>query len=1075
MIREFVKSAIGMSWALSLLGMKRIGDLLLPGSSASSQPVAQQPDRSGSNDRRNRTRGAAARTPGLLNPGRLNTRSFVVIGEGLAAGMGDFALYDSTQKHSFPAQMARQMQTEFIQPLIQAPGLGGLAGFPEPPAVVPAVSQTTVFCDFPPARPCNLSVPAFTLHDSLHLRISKPMVQRHNAKQTALNLLCGVVPLAYGEQGELPSQLQSALLRSPTLCIVELGYFEVLEAAIHGGERLPAVSEFASHYERLVAELRAPGAEVIALAIPNPFDTAHFSSIETAARILRVDPSFLTSAYHLKPDDVLTLEALNEIGFQLFGRNIGTLRESTVLAADFVRQIATRVCELNTALTDVCRRQRAQFFDLHALFSKIATQGTQVGSRTLTGDYLGGFYSLNGYYPGATGHAVIANGILSLLNQNYGAEFSLLDPGQVMLNDPAARHAQATGSVWSPEKLKQFLAGTPAKASSPASAPQKSSQRPDRDAAEGETRPLRLPPNREQTLPLSHAASYFGDGIAAKNCTSERDMQYGSCGSLLFRGLAMVDSHLAGQLHFKFAAPKNDVTHFELSFPGGLVGDDAVLVAPCWFKMPFLQNRVNEVPGRISSGDLNLQTGEVSNLIVYAAYDSTALRALIGVNPNFPKQPMSFPGPYGSSRARFTQRADGKLDFTFYGSTFVPLGKGTRWPLNFFSPEMGFATVPADGTVMHPHLQLSTRDPEPPDPASRCPNLAYNSVRELTLFTHNSSFGDAFHLVAPELGGPAKGRSHVLGRVLMQVGEASGGSVPVAIFAAGPGGHLSPFPSSPLTQLFPGRLSPGPQGFNENLRFPQRSYPLDDLSIIDDPFEISMGALDVASGQFLNELLHRAFISQDLLFALLRVEPRTPKDSFSFVGPAWMEGGGCGEILFHYRGGLTLPYPSGFQFPNPDMTTSLSVGPHSRLDPFLWLRAGSSSRSSKLSRTARGEKVRASTGDEFSYHFCIPGEGEASTAVFEYENHTQQGKFHMHSLAWIDFAHSGKPSHHAEEDDTVTFTGFGVWSKDGVESVQQAAVQVSTSPDLPYVGIQIGGGDVSNVNTKPQDEQSALP
>jgi hypothetical protein len=81
----------------------------------------------------------------------------------------------------------------------------------------------------------------------------------------------------------------------------------------------------------------------------------------------------------------------------------------------------------------------------------------------------------------------------------------------------------------------------------------------------------------------------------------------------------------------------------------------------------------------------------------------------------------------------------------------------------------------------------------------------------------------------------------------------------------------------------------------------------------------------------------------------------------------------------------------------------------------------------------------------------------------------------MHSLAWIDFAHSGKPSHHAEEDDTVTFTGFGVWSKDGVESVQQAAVQVSTSPDLPYVGIQIGGGDVSNVNTKPQDEQSALP
>ena len=51
-----------------------------------------------------------------VNSGRLNTTTFIVLGEGLAAGMGDFTLSDETQIDSFPAQMARQMRAEFPQP-----------------------------------------------------------------------------------------------------------------------------------------------------------------------------------------------------------------------------------------------------------------------------------------------------------------------------------------------------------------------------------------------------------------------------------------------------------------------------------------------------------------------------------------------------------------------------------------------------------------------------------------------------------------------------------------------------------------------------------------------------------------------------------------------------------------------------------------------------------------------------------------------------------------------------------------------------------------------------------------------
>src|SRR5690349_13928702 len=42
---------------------------------------------------------------------KLDTTSFIVVGEGLAAGMADYSLREVYQKNSFPAVMARQMGT----------------------------------------------------------------------------------------------------------------------------------------------------------------------------------------------------------------------------------------------------------------------------------------------------------------------------------------------------------------------------------------------------------------------------------------------------------------------------------------------------------------------------------------------------------------------------------------------------------------------------------------------------------------------------------------------------------------------------------------------------------------------------------------------------------------------------------------------------------------------------------------------------------------------------------------------------------------------------------------------------
>jgi hypothetical protein len=287
--------------------------------------------------------------------------------------------------------------------------------------------------------------------------------------------------------------------------------------------------------------------------------------------------------------------------------------------------------------------------------------------------------------------------------------------------------------------------------------------------------------------------------------------------------------------------------------------------------------------------------------------------------------------------------------------------------------------------------------------------------------------------------------------------------------------------ASPITQVFPGRLYPGPVGFDEFLRFPLRTYSLDDLAIIDDPFDISVGAVDLRTGRFVNELLHRGFINQDLIFALLRVEPRTPGSSFNFRGPALLERGPGGGTLFRFLGGVFIPYPEGFFFPTPNLTTGFAIGPNSRLDPFLWMHAIEDQPAGDYVKSGGERDVLSSTGERFSYHYSIPQDASKRGAAFEYENHSQQGAFRLHSLAWVGFGNAQGPGREGgrrrgrRDYDTVSFTGFGVWSKDGVETLLQVAAQFSTAQGRKYVGIQVDSGNVSNVNTKPPNIKDARP
>src|SRR5262245_40059842 len=177
-MREFLNFVFRLTWVMPLMAWKQFANMFSPDAAGGTPDSGvihaggaadTQPDMTNISvpDMNVETAPAYSR---VVNGGGLDVSRMVVLGEGLAAGVGDFSFSAETQPWSFPAQMARQMAADFPQRLIQAPGLENGIGFGSLPVRIPAPLQSTVLDQLPPGRVQNLSIPGFRLDDALELR-----------------------------------------------------------------------------------------------------------------------------------------------------------------------------------------------------------------------------------------------------------------------------------------------------------------------------------------------------------------------------------------------------------------------------------------------------------------------------------------------------------------------------------------------------------------------------------------------------------------------------------------------------------------------------------------------------------------------------------------------------------------------------------------------------------------------------------------------------------------------------------------------------------------------------------------
>ncbi len=514
-LRDLMKTMFGLPWAMQ----RTMFEMMFgPPPASPGRPAGPVPAPAGGAP-------AASSPAARVDSGRLDRTRFVTLGEGLAAGAGDFFLAETLQRDCFPAQMARQMQTGFPQALLQPPGIGNLPGYPPLPVEIPGLMQTTVLDPLPGPRN-NLSVPNYRLTDALELRPTPPLAHSHDARQTACNLILGTPELFQEPAGPLPTQLEAALRLRPTLALVALGYSEAIEATVHADAgRLPATPRFRGDYQRLLTALRGDGSEVMVANIPDPLDTACASTLEAAARAVKVAPAFLAQTWRLQPGDRLTVRGLVEMGHQVLSRRFAPLPDGCVVDGAVAAEISSRVGELNAELAILARAQGACLCDLWSLFREVRVRGVAITSWRLTADFLGGFYSLNGYYPGKTGHALIANRALQVLNATYGARFPLIDLAGIAATDPVVLYQPAVGPDWPmspppappPAPVPAAPPPTPARVTPapPAARSQAAQQRVGGQAID-------LPPGLEVVLPLTKERTYYGDALRAVDAAAIR-------------------------------------------------------------------------------------------------------------------------------------------------------------------------------------------------------------------------------------------------------------------------------------------------------------------------------------------------------------------------------------------------------------------------------------------------------------------------------------------------------------------------------------------------------------------------
>lgn len=380
----------------------------------------------------------------------IHLQKLVVVGDSLAAGVENGSLADFQQIHGFGAVIAHQMYTRLTLPLVPYPGAPNTLELVNPnfPPVIQPVPGTLAFPRLNPMQQVtNLAVPLQTVADALNRRPDNNL-NSGDLTQAATNLVLGFpCPVLYPCSGLPQTQVEQALAQQPTVIVVQIGSNDILQAIrniqdLADPTRLAAFyADFNSNYGKLLDALAGTRAKIIVGNLVDVMEAAYFVRIPALAAAAKIPLDQVTTLLGVSADDRLPLEAIPTAEQILTNARPGPLPATcggtpckvTAFQADLARR---GTGQLNNIIALQTAMHGAVPVDLFSVFDSIYKNGYQVNNVTLTADFLGGLFSLDGLHPSNTGYAIMANEFIKGINQALGTTYRLANVAAIARHDP---------------------------------------------------------------------------------------------------------------------------------------------------------------------------------------------------------------------------------------------------------------------------------------------------------------------------------------------------------------------------------------------------------------------------------------------------------------------------------------------------------------------------------------------------------------------------------------------------------------------------------------------------------------
>lgn len=387
--------------------------------------------------------------------------TFVALGNSLTAGFTDGELFRDGQLNSMGNILAGQLMhvglNEFRQPLMKDNvGFGGrrvlaihegsllpvnLDSEPDPGNFQNIFDESGPFHNMgvPGAKTQHLLIPGYGTMNPYYNRFASDLA-------TA-------------------SIMGDALNLDPTFFALWVGNNDILDFAISGGEGsgITPVTEFGTYYGTILGQLAQKNAKGVVANIPNTSDIPFFNTIPYNPVVLTdqniVDA--LNNAYQaaphvnftlgqnalvvedqnpdyapfffrqLEPGELVLLFALEKLNDPEVNWGVEVpLPAQYYLSHEQVDEIQEAVHAYNTVILGLANDHGLAHADVNTLLKEAKTGFYFDGIEFTTGFITGGAFSLDGIHLSARGYAIVANEMISAINQKYNASIPKAPVGQ---------------------------------------------------------------------------------------------------------------------------------------------------------------------------------------------------------------------------------------------------------------------------------------------------------------------------------------------------------------------------------------------------------------------------------------------------------------------------------------------------------------------------------------------------------------------------------------------------------------------------------------------------------------------